>query len=76
MSILKGDSQIALVSKQIFFNYAVKLQGHSFEDKYVIFIDITLKLPFLFLLLPVAKEMTKPFHSSVGTCSLHVWFLH
>ena len=80
---VKCGSRIALVSKQIFFQYAVKLHGHpSFKDKYVMFINnITFKLPFFFfffffLLLPVAKGLTQHFQSTVGTFSLHAWLLH
>jgi len=51
-------ARIALVSKQIFFQYGVKLHEHSFQDKYVTFINnITFELPFLFLTLPVAKGL-------------------
>jgi hypothetical protein len=39
MSVLKCGSQIAAVSKQIFIQYAVKLHGHSCQDKYVMFIN-------------------------------------
>jgi len=68
MSVLKCGSRIALVSKQIFFQYAVKLHGHSFQDKYVTIINnIILKLSFLFLLLPVAEGLIQHFQSTVGT---------
>jgi hypothetical protein len=73
----KCGSRIALVSKQICFQYAVKLHGHSFKDKRVMLINnITLKLPLLFLLLPVAEGLTQNFQSSVGTFSIHAWLLH
>jgi len=76
MSVLKGGSWIALISKQI-FQYAVQLHGHSFQDKYVKFINnITLKLPVLFLLLLVAEGLTQHFQTTVGTFSLHEWLLH
>ena len=35
MSVLQCGSQIAAVSKQILFQCAVKLHGHSFQDNYV-----------------------------------------
>jgi len=77
MSALKCGSLIALVSKQNFFQYAVKLHGHSFQDKYVMFINnITLNLPFIFSLLPVAEGLIQHFQSTVGTFSLHARILH
>ena len=76
MSGLKCGSRIALVSKQILFQYAVKLHGHSFQDKYVMIINnITLKLSF-FLLFSVAEGLTQQFQSTVVNFYLHAWLLH
>ena len=73
MYVLKYALRIAHVSEQICFQYAVKLHGHSFRDKYVMLINnITLKPPPL----PVAEGLTQHFQSSVGTFSLHAWLLH
>jgi hypothetical protein len=75
MSVLECGSQILLVSKHIFFQYALKLHRQSFQD--VMFINnITLEQPFFFLLHPVANGLTQHFQSTVGIFPLHSWLLH